>query len=154
MTPTQVNLLKKLLDSKEFAIYVKLNKVSVLATGISISNEKKRLAMLQTAHYNCNPFFLDTSHIEIYRIPKPLDFFSAQGECNTLQLQGITWVCVKPKEVIPGDILLDAKDLKTLYLAISPVVEEVLEAYVPNSDSDSQRKLKYIEDVVAIRPIF
>ena len=125
MTPSQITLLKQLIDSTDYRVYVKLNGKRELATQLRIGSKKSQ-AILQ-----CYSF-----------------------SCNTLNFQGLTWLCIKPREVRPGDILLDAKNLKDTYLATTMVseVDNTIFAFCPIQKEIIS--LTYIEDVVAIRAVF
>lgn len=148
MTSSQITLLKQLIDSTDYRVYVKLNGKRELATQLRIGSK-----ILQCYSFSCNPYQLTTSMVDIYKVSRPLKFFSSNGN-NTLNFQGLTWLCIKQREVRPGDILLDAKSLKDTYLATTMVseVDNTIFAFCPIQKEIIS--LIYIEDVVAIRAVF
>jgi hypothetical protein len=151
MTPSQITLLRELIDSTDYRVYVKLNGKRELATQLRMDSKKSQ-AILQCYSFSCNPYQLTTSMVDIYRVSRPLEFFSSGN--NTLNFQGLTWLCIKPREVRPGDILLNAKNLKDTYLATTMVseVDNTIFAFCPIQKEIIS--LIYIEDVVAIRAVF
>lgn len=155
MTSSQITLLKQLIDSTNYRVYVKLNGKRELATQLRIGSKKNQaiLPILQCYSFSCNPYQLTTSMVDIYKVSRPLKFFSSNGN-NTLNFQGLTWLCIKQREVRPGDILLDAKNLKDTYLATTMVseVDNTIFAFCPIQKEIIS--LIYIEDVVAIRAVF
>ena len=110
MTPSQITLLRELIDSTDYRVYVKLNGKRELATQLRIGSKKSQ-AILQCYSFSCNPYQLTTSMVDIYRVSRPLKFFSSNGN-NTLNFQGLTWLCIKPREVRPGEYLIKCKELK------------------------------------------
>lgn len=152
MTSSQITLLKQLIDSTDYRVYVKLNGKRELATQLRIGSKKSQ-AILQCYSFSCNPYQLTTSMVDIYKVSRPLEFFSSNGN-NTLNFQGLTWLCIKQREVRPGDILLNAKNLKDTYLATTMVseVDNTIFAFCPIQKEIIS--LTYIEDVVAIRAVF
>lgn len=151
MTPSQITLLRELIDSTDYRVYVKLNGKRELAQ-LRIGSKKSQ-AILQCYSFSCNPYQLTTSMVDIYKVSRPLKFFSSNGN-NTLNFQGLTWLCIESREVRPGDILLNAKNLKDTYLATTMVseVDNTIFAFCPIQKEIIS--LIYIEDVVAIRAVF
>lgn len=154
MTPSQITLLKQLIDSTDYRVYVNLYGKRELATQLRIGSKKSQ-AILQCYSFSCNPYQLTTSMVDIYKVSRPLEFFSSNGNnTHTLNFQGLTWLCIKQREVRPGDILLNAKNLKDTYLATTMVseVDNTIFAFCPIQKEIIS--LTYIEDVVAIRAVF
>ena len=96
MTPSQITLLRELIDSTDYRVYVKLNGKRELATQLRIGSKKSQ-AILQCYSFSCNPYQLTTSMVDIYKVSRPLKFFSSNGN-NTLNFQGLTWLCIKQRE--------------------------------------------------------
>ena len=154
MTPSQITLLKQLIDSTDYRVYVNLYGKRELATQLRIGSKESQ-AILQCYSFSCNPYQLTTSMVDIYKVSRPLEFFSSSSNGNnTLNFQGLTWLCIKQREVRPGDILLNAKNLKDTYLATTMVseVDNTIFAFCPIQKEIIS--LTYIEDVVAIRAVF